>query len=142
MRGFGFWSRNVTPWSKTDVYTVGGTLALAALTADTVTDTVNGYDVFAFPLILGTFPLILGMVLGPKRRIAWTGAATMLTELTIRCVTHWDLLAFDWQVLTAGAAFAASGAVLGVAGAALRGFVGSRKSASHAPANVSTSALP
>lgn len=120
---FGFWNRNVTAWAKKDAQVLGGTLALAAFISGT--DLANG----GFLL-----PFALGILLGPKRNIAWVGAATIATETAVGCVFHWHSSFFSWYPL----GFSVFGAVTGVLGAALRGLFSPLKNDSPTPANVLT----
>lgn len=125
---FGFWNRNVTVWTKKDAQVLGGTLALAAFISST--DLANG----GFLL-----PLALGVLLGPKRKIAWAGAAAIATEIAVGGVFHNLSAVLDWYTV----GFSVFGAATGVLGAALRGLFSPLKNASLAPADVSTNhALP
>lgn len=125
---FGFWNRNVTAWAKKDAQVLGGTLALAAFISGT--DLANG----GFLL-----PLALGVLLGPKRKIAWAGAAAIATEIAVGSVFHNHSVVLDWYTV----GFSAFGAATGVLGAVLRGLFSPLKNGSPAPADVSTNhALP
>jgi len=120
---FEFWNRNVTAWAKKDAQVLGGTLVLAAF--------ISGTDLASGGLLL---PFALGMLLGPKRKIAWAGAAAIATETAVGCAFHWHSSFFSWYPL----GFSAFGAATGVLGAALRRLFSPLKNASPAPVDVST----
>nr|MDQ2799742.1 hypothetical protein [Armatimonadota bacterium] len=116
-QAFDFWNRSVSPWTTNDAKVVGGSMALAALSSGIHTDGAG----FALALALG-------LSLGPKRRIAWAGAATLASELAVVSVFYWHMPFFDWHV----AVISAFGAALTGLGAATRALFNALRGASPA----------
>lgn len=116
-RACDFWNRSVSPWTTNDAKVVGGSMALAALSCGTHLDGAG----FALALALG-------LSLGPKRRIAWVGAATLASEMAVGSAFYWHQPFFDWHIVV----ISAFGAGLAGLGAATRGLFNALRRASAA----------